>query len=403
MLRLSLPAFYSLEITAACNCRCAGCSNVYSTERSTPPLPAAIWEEWIADWGPSAVEIRLTGGEPTLHPEFDRILKHVTSYGARILVFTNARWEDSEHVLRTLHGSGDVGLLVSVHGSTPYNHETFTGIPGAWNQTITNIQLAVEEGVTVALNCVITQQNWADIKEIAILGKQLGAQHVAFSRYIGRPLPDIEPTDEQLWSAIYAIETLLAQGESVAYGIGIPYCFRPNHSEGCLAGVAYMAVDPWGNVRPCAHSPTIAGSLFASPLEEIWQGETMSAWRSRVPIKCLRCPAYTDCHGGCRALQELRPSGDPLVGEPVQVFSPVQYSLEIPAERKPRLAARLRSEIFGYALLGRGHVIPVPPEARPLLEACNGDQTFRELVEEFGEGALDLLGELWERGMLETV
>jgi len=63
----------------------------------------------------------------------------------------------------------------------------------------------------------------------------------------------------------------------------------------------------------------------------------------------------------------------------------------------------MRPETFGYALLGQGRIVPVHADARPLIEACNGQATFAELVSRFGPGGLDLLGELWDSGLLEAV
>ncbi len=48
-------------------------------------------------------------------------------------------------------------------------------------------------------------------------------------------------------------------------------------------------------------------------------------------------------------------------------------------------------------------MIPVRPEARAVIEACSGECTFAQLASRFGEAGLDLLGELWETGMLELV
>jgi len=82
---------YALEVTPACNSRCPGCSNVYATDRTpSSPLSASTWEALLAPFAPEAVQIRLTGGEPTLHPEFFRILEAATSYDAWVTVFTLA-------------------------------------------------------------------------------------------------------------------------------------------------------------------------------------------------------------------------------------------------------------------------------------------------------------------------
>jgi len=230
----------------------------------------------------------------------------------------------------------------------------------------------------------------------------LGVQHVAFNCYLGPPLPGIEPTPEEMRKAMARIEVLVEAGAAVKYGIGMPQCFVPNSSEGCLAGVAYVSIDPWGNVRPCAHSPTVIGSLHETSMVEIWHSEAMDAWRALMPSECTTCAAYSACHGGCRAVQELHPSGrDPLRGKPLAEYCLPQTVHKLPANVRPLAAVRLRAEPFGYALLGQGQVVPVRADARAVVEACDGSATFAQLIARFGQSGLDLLGEVWELRMLE--
>jgi hypothetical protein len=75
----------------------------------------------------------------------------------------------------------------------------------------------------------------------------------------------------------------------------------------------------------------------------------------------------------------------------------------LPTDVHPHAVVRMRPESFGYALLGQGQVVPVRAEARAVVEACDGTATFSELAARFGQSGLDLLGELWELGMLEAV
>jgi radical SAM protein with 4Fe4S-binding SPASM domain len=402
---LSIPAIYALELTPACNSRCPGCSNVYAGDRyGPPPLSAQAWRDLLALFIAEAVQIRLTGGEPTLHPGFFRIFEEVTSHEAWVTVFTNGRWEKPEQFVKRIRGRRHFsGLLVSLHGADPASHEAFSGVPGSFDETVSNIRLAVESGISVALSTVITRHSWNRLEAVVELGQRLGVHHVAFNRYIGRPLPEIEPTEEQLQSALFGVQALARAGAAVKYGIGVPQCFAPNDSEGCLAGVAYASIDPWGNLRPCAHSPTVIGSLREASLAELWHSDAMEAWRALMPPECTTCAAYSICHGGCRAIQELHPSErDPLRRVPLTQYTPPQTVRELPADIRPRLAARLRLESFGYALLGQGQVVPVRAEARAVVEACDGSTTFADLSTRFGQSGLDLLGELWELGMLEA-
>jgi radical SAM protein with 4Fe4S-binding SPASM domain len=400
---LSLPAIYALELTPACDNRCPGCSNIYSSRRAPAATDADTWAKWLAVIGPAAVQIRLTGGEPTLHPGFLRILAEATAYDAWVTVFTNGRWREPERLVAALAQSRQLsGLLVSLHGADARQHEAFSGVPGSFAETLANIRLALAAGVRVALSTVITQHNWHDLSAMADLGRQLGVQHVAFNRYLGEPAPGLEPADEQQRAACREIERLIAAGADVKYGIGLPQCFMPNDSEGCLAGVAYAAVDPWGRLHPCVHSPSIVGSLREQTLSELWHSPAMSDWRNLMPGECRGCAAYSMCHGGCRAVQELRPDRrDPLRKDALTAFTQHGRLRELPATGRPVLRGAVRAEPFGYVVLGYGQLMPVRAEAHPLLTACDGALTFTSLAERFGQAGLELLGDLWEIGLLQ--
>lgn len=395
---LAWPAIYALELTPACNNRCPGCSNIYSHARRPAATDAATWERWLTEFGPQAVQIRLTGGEPTLHPEFFRILAAATAYGAQVTVFTNGRWPDPRMLVQRLRGWPQLsGLLISLHGARPESHEMFSRVAGSFAETVANIRLAIAEGIPVALSTIITRSSWQELEAVAELGQRLGVQHVAFNRYLGAPDDDLEPTQAQMRHAVRTIETMISAGVAVKYGIGMPQCFRRNSSEGCLAGVAYVAVDPWGRVHPCAHSPSFIGSLHETSLQELWRSPAMAAWRALMPVECIGCAAYAACHGGCRAVQELRVDRrDPLRRAPLAAYRTKATWRELPAAGRPRLTARLREEAFGYAVLGRGQVVPVRADALPVIAACDGSITCAELASRFGQAGLDLLGELWE-------
>ena len=400
---LSTPVIYALEIAPACNNRCPGCSNIYSGQRAPATTDADTWIRWLEIIGPAAVQIRLTGGEPTLHTGFLRIVQAATSYDAWVTVFTNGRWHDPHALVAALAQMPQLsGLLVSLHGWNAQQHEAFSGVPGSFGETIANIRLALSAGVRVALSTVITRQNWQDLAAVVALGRDLGVQHVAFNRYLGEPTPDIEPDEAQQRTACSEIERLITAGSAVKYGIGLPQCFMVNASEGCLAGVAYVAIDPWGRLHPCVHSPSIIGSLLEQSLAELWHSPAMAAWRNLMPGDCEGCAAYSVCHGGCRAVQELRPDRrDPLRRSALASFAPHSVPRTLPAEGRPALRGAVRSESFGYLVQGRGQLMPVRAEALTLLAACDGTLTFSALAERFGQSGLELLGDLWEAGLVD--
>ena len=301
--------FAFLELTPACNNRCVGCSNVFADKRGPAPLNARRWIEIIEKLRPHVEFLKLTGGEPTLHPEFEQIVRHITESGLKFRLLTNGRWPRKEKLLEFLAGQASVeSLLISLHGADQLSHEGFTRTPGSFEDAVETIRLAASAGLKVATSVVITKFNWDKLKTIYEFSLELGADHVAFNRYIGPPLPEIEPMP---WQSVYALEQVqewIKLGFRVRFGTPIPQCFAKIPAVPCLAGKAFFTVDPWGNVRPCNHVPIVVGNILTQSVEEILNSPKMRWWNSMLPTECRGCALADYCNGGCKAEALLRPS-----------------------------------------------------------------------------------------------
>lgn len=409
MLVLSVPFLYALELTARCTNRCPGCGNVF-TDRTPQPLSCAQWRRVLTQLKPHVHRLKLTGGEPTLHPEFATIVSTIHELGIPFALFTNARWPYPPALIALLRDTPECrGLLVSLHGATAATHDTFTGVPGSFDEMIANVKRAVAASLVVNTNTVITGHNYAEIGDIIQLSRAVGARHVVFNRYLGPPLPGIEPTEEELRQAVQVIdaERRLAAGTRqpvVKFGNCIPQCFYPSSSTGCLAGVAYCTVDPWGNVRPCNHAPLTCGNLLERSLEDIWHGPAMERWRNLVPEMCWQCAEIPQCRGGCRAQAMIRDlDADPLMSGPLPAQEKPHLELSLYAGSRPIGRFSRRLEPFGYVLVRGTHIVLVEAQVEPILNALDGTLTLWQVREKFGQAALDFLGSLYRKGLVEMV
>ena len=61
----------------------------------------------------------------------------------------------------------------------------------------------------------------------------------------------------------------------------------------------------------------------------------------------------------------------------------------------------LRAEEFGYVLINGNRIVPVVAAAKPVLDACDGHTTLRQIERQLGPNALSLVGSLYQRGMIE--
>jgi len=313
------PAYF-IELTAACNNACPGCGNVYADDRSAPPLTAREWCTVLDRIAPTAAQLEITGGEPTLHPQFEEIIEHVGTLSIPFILFTNGRWREPERLLDFLAGLSHLdGLLISLHGGRAASHEAFTGVAGSFAETVKNIRRAVEAGLRVTTSTVLTRHSCPEVTAIIALGEELGVEGAAFQRYIGAPLPELEAGWDELRGAVGTIEEVRSSnGRRVRFGTPIPHCFVPNHSTGCYAGVAQATIDPWGNLRPCNHVSLVCGNLLNQSLDEVWASAEMQRFRDAIPEPCYACAAFDVCHGGCRAaVMEFGLSSDPFMTQPI--------------------------------------------------------------------------------------
>ena len=88
--------------------------------------------------------------------------------------------------------------------------------------------------------------------------------------------------------------------------------------------------------------------------------------------------------------------GDPLMQEPIHPTEP--ETLELDPAWKPIPFFSIRSEPFGYLLARYNWSIPVTHDAKALIEAINGQATLAQLHQQFGDEALDFIGQLYREG-----
>lgn len=404
MLPLTVPVYYSLELTAVCNSICPVCSNVFIRRKDV--LNANEWRQVLDKIAPHAHVFKLTGGEATLHPEFPAIIEAIAETSVPFALFSNGRWRDPTAVITLLQSIPTfTGLLISLHGPDAAAHEGFTHTPRSFDETCENIRRATAAGLRVHTSTVITRYNWQHSAKIVSLSQQLGAKRAVFNRYLGPAMPELEPTNAQLRDAVADIEQLIqlnakSSDFTVRYGNCIPQCFTPSSSSGCWAGTAYATIDPWGTLRPCNHSPTTVGNLLEEPVEQLWHNKTMNNWRSLLPAHCSDCAEFSVCRGGCRALVEIR-QNDPLISQPLPKPHNQAHTIQLYEKSRPILTCTVQSESFGYSLI-RGHtLVQVTPESASLLNLLNGQVTLQEIEQEYGQDGLDFVGHLYVKGLVE--
>ena len=331
--RLAGPFLIVWNFTNMCNFRCKHCY-----QRADKPLASELSLEeklnlvdQLDRAGVAAVAI--SGGEPTIHPHFLRIVKELSSRGIHTSVATNGwTFADMENLKKAVE-AGIKYVEVSVDSAKPEKHDKFRGIPGAWEHAIKALENAVELGVSHGMAVVMDKETYQEIDDILDLAESIGVKRVIFFNLVptGRAEDmvkvDLSPEErEEFMKEVYrqmkkrkleilttapqyARVTLLeSQGKNVTpahFYIGENNAVKTlaEFIGGCGAGRIYAGIEPDGTVVPCVFLPLPVGNIRVKPFKEIWENSrifNLLRDRDNFTGQCRNCP-YRNICGGCRA------------------------------------------------------------------------------------------------------
>ena len=322
----ALPHLFTLELTTLCDNRCTGCANVEVPEQrqKLAAQHSTIMTEWrniidtIIKQTQGKAIIRLSGGEPTLHPEFEEIVRYLDKKNVPHALLTTGKWHKigAKNLIELYQNCQNaVGFLVSVHGRDKATHNAFVESGDkSFEQTIKNIQLATKSGIRVFSNSVITNKNYNQIAEILDLAQSIGVEYSVFNRFLANQHP-LLPTEKELLVAIAAVQKARNQGIACRIGNNIPACFYPLSNFPSVAAYALCHVSPQGTIRPDNLTTFSFGNILNTPLTELWHNASADMYRASIPTSCLQCAALQSCRGGAKSLYFLQntPQQDALM------------------------------------------------------------------------------------------
>jgi AdoMet-dependent heme synthase len=336
-----VPRLIFWELTQGCNLACKHCRAEATVERAPDELSTEqckmIIDDITKDYRPVLI---LTGGEPLYRPDLFELAGYAHEKGARVCLASNGTLI-TDAIARRLKDVGIQRVAISMDGATAEVHDSFRGIPGAWEGALRGATAVMAAGIEVQFNITVAQHNKHQIPAIIRLAEERGvsACHLFVLVPVGcgvqiaeremLPSDEIEAMLEWLYevSERTAIEVratcapqyhriMRQQGgagavarsrASAQVSLGDRDGHRPGNraagAKGCLAGSGVCFISHTGNVQPCGYLPVMAGNVTRQPFKTIWE-ESVLFKELRDPNllggKCGECEFRVSC-GGCRA------------------------------------------------------------------------------------------------------
>lgn len=320
-----IPSRVWFSMTGVCNNRCTWCLRKGSEVETFLKLDVIQKAtETLCECGTRFCT--LTGGEPTLHPDFETIILNLTAEKAfsSCILITNARMF-SQEIPTSLIGNKKLHVTVSLHGADPQHYRENTSVDG-FTQSIQGARNLVDVGIRCSLSVVLGSENFGRVNDFIVISKKLGVETLCFT--IAIPSIDNSAYTAIPYTIANAIPNITSQCDRIrqkhCFVLSIPWCMlEKNLLEDMLKSgkIMFNCPVPHGNsivikengaIALCTHTtgyeiatPTTAENILLNPVNfrKFWGSRAIQTLRQEIDVlrhqRCVDCEYRWWCRGGC--------------------------------------------------------------------------------------------------------
>jgi SynChlorMet cassette radical SAM/SPASM protein ScmF len=314
-------------LTEGCNLRCRHCWMGPKYEAGEPRrrcLDVELFRAIVSQAIPLGLAaVKLTGGEPLLHPGIEKILDIARQENLHLTMETNGVL-CTPALAERIASCGQPFVSVSLDGADAATHEWVRGVEGCFEAALQGIRNLVAAGIRPQVIMTLMRRNAGQIEDLLNLAKSLGASSVK--------LNIVQPTSRGVEmhraGETHSIAELIRIGEWIEHDLSHraplplrdsrPAAFRPlgrifgQDSTGCgTCGILHiLGVLADGSYALCGigeHVPELLfGHAARDPLGDVWRdspvlGEIREGMPRRLEGVCGKCILRTKCMGACIA------------------------------------------------------------------------------------------------------
>jgi SynChlorMet cassette radical SAM/SPASM protein ScmF len=314
-------------LTEGCNLRCRHCwiAPKYQTEEhSYPVLDFDLFRSIVEQAKPLGLSgIKLTGGEPLLHPQIHEILELIRRESISLNVETNGVLCTPE-LAREMAACKNAFVSVSLDGTDAETHEWVRGVEGCFKAALEGMHNLVKAGLRPQVIMAIMRRNKEQMEALVRLAESLGAGSVKFSMV--QPTARGEKmhkagetlTIEELVNLGQWVENTLSGSTGLRLFYNHPLAFRPlgnmfgDNGDGCsvcgILGILGVLASGWYAL--CGIGETVPELVFGNAatdrLKDIWNNTpVILELREGLPHRfegiCSDCLMKDRCLGSCVA------------------------------------------------------------------------------------------------------
>ena len=312
---MRIPISGAFELLPICNMNCKMCYVRMDPEEMKRKGKLLSVDQWI-EIGKQARDagmlyLLLTGGEPLLYKEFERLYFELCEMGIILVLNTNGTLIN-EYFADVLAKNRPRKVNISLYGGSDETYDRLCCNPNGFTQVIKGIHLLQKRGIPVKLNCSVTPYNYDDVHIIQDVANQLNVP-LQFANYMFPPLKLRNKKVEQIdrlsprKAAEVFIETLLyKKSNEEALEIIKERLMRyeklaknplPYHESGftCYATKNNFWVNWKGEMTACGMLNKPMKNILKSNFLEAWNSIGQEGDRLKIREECNNCIKRSIC------------------------------------------------------------------------------------------------------------
>lgn len=331
-----LRAFY-LYLSNSCNLACRHCwitpRFIKNRPGSGDVIDVRALQSAIVEAKPLGLStVKLTGGEPLLHPRFREIVDLVSQNELNMVMETNGTLLTAELASYLKNETTMKFVSVSVDSAVASKHDTFRGVNGAFDAVLRGLDHLVDAGYTnVQVIMSVHRGNRDEIEDVARLAAGRGAASIKFSpvNLSGRGFAMKERGETLDLNQRLALDNyifhelgprLRGEGTTIELLLNTPPAMMPISEilrrQGDLGDCGVLGILGFlgsGEIALCGIGRNIPdlvyGTLGKDSIRTIWLNHpTIIKLRlllvdvNNYPTLCRKCTLVKYCRTGCVAL-----------------------------------------------------------------------------------------------------
>lgn len=309
---LNTPVLADINITNNCNLKCSHCYTNSNSELKGKNMSFEDFQIALKACKQAGIlQIALGGGEPTIHPEFRKILKEIHKNGIVPNLTTNGKKLSWINTYAMAKYCGAVAL--SLEGI----HDDFEKIRNfSYKEFTRSIKKIKAAGIKLVFQVTLGKNNINSIEKILnelLYYKPYGILFLAYKpQGRGKKLKyELSQVEQKILNKkIQNIFSILKNKTK----IGFDCCTTPaliNHTKnksftGCSASRYSLAIMPDLNIMPCSFldQGEQYDNLKKINIIDAWRGKFFNDFRNKIEKKinsqkCINCSEKNICLGGC--------------------------------------------------------------------------------------------------------